>query len=198
MLITTEEYRTLNPKLTNVSRSMLEEVKNGKLIRLRRGIFSNEKEIDIEYLSSIIYSPSYISFEYACSMYGLIPEEVFAVTCAVTQKNKTKIYKIDYLNIFFRYSDVPSTAFMAGLEKITRDSYSFHLATPEKALCDLLYKHPGHRTIKEIETLIFDDLRVNEDVFDTLDKKKMIEFAKLYPSTTLKSFSSFLKKQYGI
>lgn len=197
MLLTTDQYRAANPNLKNVSRAMLEEVKNGKLIRLRRGIFSNEKEIDIEYLSSIIYSPSYISFEYACSMYGLIPEEVFAVTCAVTQKNKIKIYRIDYLNMLFRYSDVPQAAFNAGLNKIIRNSYSFFIASPEKALCDLLYRHPGHKTIKDIEALIYDDLRIDEDILNILDMRKMADISKLYPSTTLKSFSSFLRKHYG-
>ena len=58
--------------------------KKGLLIRLRKGmyIFNGEdylgsgQGIDLRYLAGQIYSPSYISMEYALYFYGLIPESV--------------------------------------------------------------------------------------------------------------------------
>lgn len=39
-------------------------------------------------LAGSIYGPSYISFEYALSYYGMIPEAVYIVTCATFDKKK--------------------------------------------------------------------------------------------------------------
>ena len=44
--------------------------------------------IQLEVLANLIYGPSYVSYEYALTYYGLIPERVFEVTSATTQKNK--------------------------------------------------------------------------------------------------------------
>ena len=43
-------------------------------------------------LAGSIYGPSYISFEFALSYYGLIPEAVHVVTCASFEKKKKKTY----------------------------------------------------------------------------------------------------------
>lgn len=174
------------------------EIREKGLIRLKRGLYSDSPVIDIECLSSFLYGPSYISFEYACSLYGLIPESVFALTCAVANKNRTKYIEVGYLNMWFRYKDVPEKVFSLGLEKITRKDGSFLLASPEKALCDNLYQHKGQRTVKDVELLLFEDLRIDEDLFETLDKKKLVDLASKYPSSTMHNFVKFIEDRYAI
>lgn len=198
MFLTTQQFHRQKPEIKNPSREILYEVEKGKLFRLKRGLYTNDKIVDVEYLSSLIYGPSYISFEYACSYYGLIPEDCFVITCAVTKKNKTKIYRIDHCAITFRYTDVPYEAFNIGLRKIQRGKQSFLLASPEKALCDYLYRKVGYKTMEDIQLLLFDDLRINEEMLDKMDKTKLLRYSALYPSSTLKTFSSYLRKRYGI
>ncbi len=63
----------------------------GKIFRLTRGLYETDKHADPVFLAAPILSPSYVSFDYALSYYGLIPERVVAVTSAsfMVRKNKT-------------------------------------------------------------------------------------------------------------
>ena len=63
-------------------------VKEGKLIPIIQGIYETDKSIPGYYLSGIIYDPSYLSFEFALSWYGLIPETVYNYTSASYSKKK--------------------------------------------------------------------------------------------------------------
>lgn len=65
-------------------------VKEGKLIPIIQGIYETDKSIPGYYLSGIIYDPSYLSFEFALSWYGLIPETVYNYTSASYSKKKRK------------------------------------------------------------------------------------------------------------
>ena len=64
-------------------------IKSGDVIQVRRGLFLEARETghSLKSLASVIYGPSYISFEYALAHYGLIPERVQSVTSAVYNKN---------------------------------------------------------------------------------------------------------------
>ena len=49
-----------------------------------RDRYETDRNVPAYLLAGSIYGPSYISFEYALSRYGLIPEAVYAVTCALS------------------------------------------------------------------------------------------------------------------
>jgi len=61
------------------------------------------------------------------------------------------------------------------------------MATREKALCDVLYKIRGIRSLSAIEDLLPDDLRIDEEVLQTLNWNSVEDLVPLYHSTTLDS-----------
>jgi hypothetical protein len=100
-----------------------------------------------------------MSFESALSFHGLIPEKVFTVKSATTKRKKTyqtPIGRFDYLT-------VPANYFSIGLQQtIMDDSYAFIIASPEKAICDLILTTSGLRfqSKKAVSKYLFDDLRI--------------------------------------
>jgi predicted transcriptional regulator of viral defense system len=67
-------------------------VKNGDLISLKRGIYvfsEKYRTSPLNYISiaNILHKPSYVSFEYALSYHGLIPERVYTITTAAPKAN---------------------------------------------------------------------------------------------------------------
>ena len=66
--------------------------KEGKIIQLKKGFYTLSKEyrtvsLSLEYVSNRIYTPSYISLEYALSyFYKMIPEAVYEITAISTNK----------------------------------------------------------------------------------------------------------------
>ena len=62
----------------------------GECFPITRGLYETDRNAPAYLLAGSIYGPSYISFEYALSRYGLIPEAVYAVTCATFEKKKKK------------------------------------------------------------------------------------------------------------
>ena len=81
---------------------------SGVLIRLTRGIYETDGGVNPCLLASSILSPSYLSFDWALSYYGLIPEKSVAVTSATlnVRKNKTFVNKFGR----YEYSDIPAPA----------------------------------------------------------------------------------------
>ena len=53
-------------------------------------------------VASSILSPSYLSFDWALSFYGLIPEKVVAITSATLRVRKNKTF----INYFLRYQNL--------------------------------------------------------------------------------------------
>ena len=78
----------------NINQKISLDCKNGKLTRIKRGLYTDDLFHDLELIANVCYSPSYISFEYALSYYGLIPEYVSTVTSAVYGKKNNKTHYI--------------------------------------------------------------------------------------------------------
>lgn len=74
-------------------------------------------------------------------------------------------------------------------------NYSYLIADAEKAICDKLYTLSPASNIKELEYILFNDLRIEEDEFYKLDKEKMSRFAKLYRSTNLDLLVKLLRRK---
>ena len=109
MLITNNMLKNFLKDYSNINNKICREVKDKKLYRIVNGLYDTNGDTSAYLLASSIYGPSYISFEYALSYYGLIPERVNAVTCATFNKKKRKIYNNHFGT--FSYEDVPSRAF---------------------------------------------------------------------------------------
>ena len=58
-------------------------------LKVRNGLYALRIELPSEeVIANRLYTPSYISFEYAMARYGLIPESVYAITSATTRTTR--------------------------------------------------------------------------------------------------------------
>ena len=112
-------------------------------IRLKRGCYVlNQKyapfALSLMYFSSKMVPHSYISLETALSLHGLIPERVSSIFSIVSHgKNRT------FKNHFgeFTYYVLPTNPyeFLTGVTRAEVGGQPFFLATPLRALADLMY-----------------------------------------------------------
>ena len=166
----------------------------GILIRLNRGIYETNRNVNPCLLASSILSPSYLSFDWALSHYGLIPEGVVAITSASLglRKNKT------FVNDFGRYefSDIPVDAFSEAVTYLEEGEYAVKIAIKEKAICDSLCKWRVVRSVKDLKELLFVDKRIDEGEFASCDFKLMARLASLYRKTNLDLLVKLIRKEY--
>lgn len=195
MVITTSILRNQYKSYSNPLDKIKRDTQNGVIFRLTRGVYETDRNIASYYLASSILSPSYLSFEWALSYYGLIPEKVVAITSASlnVRKNKT------FVNVFgrFEYSDIPSTVFSEGLTYLENGDYIVKIATKEKAICDSLSKWRVARNISELKELLFVDKRIDEEEFSKSDFRLMSRLASLYHKTNLDLFIKLIRKEYS-
>ncbi len=193
MLVTSgmmkRKYKAYSNKNTKLSR----DVKTGKLIKIKNGLYETDAKTSPYLLAGSIYGPSYISFEYALSCYGLIPERVYAVTCATFGKKKKKMFNTPFG--LFLYRDVPKEAYQYEVLLKCEKNYSYQIATPEKALCDKLYTLSPLKNYKELENMLFDDLRIDVFEFENLRADVIEALSTYYHSTNIKLLAGYMKKR---
>ena len=167
--------------------------KEGKIIPLTRGLYETDPKAPGQCLAGAIYGPSYLSFDYALSVYGLIPEAVYAYTSATFEKKKKK----EYVNQFgrYRYRDVPSEVYPFGIVIREEGGYSYLIATPEKALCDKLYSMSPVTSVKDIGLMLFEDLRIDEDGFSRLNAEDILQIGEGYHCNNLYYLMKYLKRR---
>jgi len=169
-------------------------VKKGMLIKLKQGLYTfpeYKKKPDFAlYFANRIYKPSYISLHTALSFYGMIPETVLQITSLSPLKT------ITFSNVFARYSYKSiKNELMFGYEsKPFAEDRVLLMATPEKAILDLLYLYPEYSTLQEME-----DLRLDEDFMgEDLNQDLMNEYLLRFNNKALTRRLHLLYKTYGL
>jgi hypothetical protein len=148
--------------------------KCGQIVRLKKGLYVVSEKISCkaisrELLANHLYGPSYISLETALSFYGMIPERVFAIR-SMTPK-RAKNVETPFGN--FDYTTVSANYFSIGIrQEIVENQYAFLIATPTKALCDMIVATPNLRlqSVKAMQNYLTEDLRIDIEALKTLDK----------------------------
>lgn len=169
-------------------------VRDGKLFPLTKGLYEDNRNASGLYLANAIYGPSYISFNLALSYYSLIPEAVYDFTSATTEKKKKKVFT-NYFGTF-TYRDIPISAYPYGINIVEDGEYSFLIASREKALCDKLYEIPPVRNQKELEGLLFSDMRIDEYEFGKLNRQDIYFVAPKYHVNNLMYLIGYLKRRF--
>lgn len=177
---------------SNKNTKLLRDIKDKKLFKIVNGLYETDSNTPGYLLASSIYGPSYISFEYALSYYELIPERVTTITCATFEKKKKKEYITDFGT--FTYRDVPSSAYPEEIILKEENNYSYQIATPEKALCDKLYSLSPLFNYTNLENMLFNDLRIDEEAFNKLDILKINKLSKLYHSTNVELLAKYMRR----
>lgn len=175
-------------------------LKSGDLIRIKKGLYVfgqnvAEKPYSKELLANLIYGPSAISLTYALSYYGLIPEKVETIT-SITH-NRIKLFETPIGE--FKYYYINQKKYSIGIQLETIDqTCSFLIATPEKALCDQLHiidKKEEIKTASDMEVYLFHNLRIDEALLLTLNKKILDEINQHYDDPRLSFIKPFLRKK---
>lgn len=164
----------------------------GKLIPIIRGLYETDKNIPGYCLAPIICGPSYLSFEFALAYYSLIPEAVYNFTSATFEKKKMKQYATPFGT--FTYRDVPSEAYPLGTVLRSENGYGFQIASPEKAICDQLYKISPVSNRDELEWLLFEDLRIDKEEFFHLKMPDLLETASRYHTQNHKLLQAYIRR----
>ena len=193
MIITSSMQKSLYSGYSNKNMKLSRDIKNGNLIKIKNGLYETNPNIPAYYLSGVIYGPSYISFDFALSYYGLIPERVETVTCATFNKKKKKIYKTPFGKLIYR--DVPSNIYPYGINLVEENGYSYQIAIKEKALCDKLYTLSPVNNIDEMNTLLFNDLRIDEEEFWKMNINIIKELSELYHSTNVLFLYKYMRRR---
>ncbi len=109
--------------------------KQGFILQLKRGlyIFPDTLPPDV-YIANKLYSPSYISLEFALSYYGIIPETVYEITSVTTKATR----RFERSGKIFSFRKIKKSAYTGyGVEK--QGGLSFYIADAEKAFVDANY-----------------------------------------------------------
>ena len=192
MIITNELAKKNYDEYSNKDTKLARDVKEGKIFKIINGLYETDPNTPGYLLAGSIYGPSYISFEYALSFYGLIPERVTTITCATFDKKKKKQYETDF-GIFI-YRDVPILVYPEEIILKEENNYSYQIATPEKALCDKLYTLTPLNNYSNLENMLFNDLRIDEEKFNKLDIEKIEKLCELYHSTNVDLLYRYMRR----
>lgn len=171
---------SLYPELSGRNQKIAALEKSGSIIKLKRGLYViapeiSGKRLSTELIANHIYSPSYVSMLTALRWYGLIPEKV-SITQSMTIKHARKFTnRLGH----FEYLHIASKAFPIGLRSETDCDTSFIIASPEKALCDLIANTSGVnlRYLSETQGYLQDYLRLDMDEFRRFDLSILEQYA---------------------
>jgi len=195
VIVTTLDLKEKYKNYTDVNGKTKRDIDKGILFPLVRGIYETNSNTDGFLLASYIYGPSYLSFEYALSFHSIIPERVVVYTNATFNKRKSKSYQNHFG--LFTYRDIPKDAFPFLVKVYEEDSYAYFIASPEKALCDLLYIKKPVLSIRELKMLLFEDLRISKNMFDQLNFEDILFLSSKYMSNNIKYLKKYIEGEYS-
>lgn len=170
----------------------------GKILRLKRNLYVvdpsvSKQSLSTELIANHLYSPSYVSMSSALRYYGLIPETVYTTQSMTIKHSRTFDTPIGR----FDYRFMNREAFHIGITSINKQNYSFLIATPEKALCDLVANSPkvNLRYRKDVEVYLEEDIRMDIEDFKKMDARIFENYIKngKKPSS-IQTFINYLRK----
>ena len=154
-------------------------VKNGKVIRIHKGLYSLAepyRKVPAEpfCIANNLKHASYVSGYSALSWYGMIPEFVPAVTSITTGRPQT--IQTPMGRFEFRHVD---KKYFWGYQQIEfKFGQTAFIASPEKALLDLIYLTSGGDAIEFIE-----ELRLQN--FEQIDRSVLRQLTENFKSPKL-------------
>ncbi|MEI8329233.1 MAG: hypothetical protein WCG14_04470 [Chlamydiia bacterium] len=171
---------------TNPNDFLSRLVKNGDLIRLKNGFYLipeliENQLIPYEQIGNQLYGPSYISLEWALSYYGMIPEGVYGVTSVSFLRSK--IFKTPVGEFSYEHLSLPK--FSCGQSLGKNGLGNFLIATPEKALADLVYFKSKKMTPNDLMIDLVEGRRIDIDQLKKLNKGYLLEIKTAYKSQNI-------------
>ena len=196
-VFTLTEVRVWFPKNTPDSiRALIKRAIGSKeVIRVHRGVYCLEKcyrkELPNPFtLANLLYGPSYISFETALSYFGWIPEAVYSIDSVCLGRSVRFPTPLG----IFTYTRIPMRELAAGVQYVTENGISVPIATPLKALADLV-------TVRKLEwesaRPLMESLRIEPESLESLPTRAFREMEAVYPNAGTVRFLQGLRKELG-
>ena len=109
--------------------------KRGFISQIKRGLYAFPDALPPDaYIANKLYSPSYLSLEFALSYHGVIPETVYEITSVTTKATR----RFETLGKLFSYRKIKQTAY-TGYTIQKQNGIGFYIADAEKAFVDANY-----------------------------------------------------------
>ena len=159
-------------------------LKDKSIIRIKKGlyIFGNMYQkvaFSPEILANLIYGPSYISYEQALSYYKLIPERVYEISSATSNRAKSFNTPVGV----FSYKHIPLKYYSLGLQTLQSSTMrEFIIAKPEKAITDILIQYNNLNSTDAVLEFLIEGMRISEDSIQNLDINLMKKIAQITSS----------------
>lgn len=196
--VTTSIIESLYPELKSTDKKVIWLEKKGYLIRLKRGLYvvnpeHTRKTLSSELIANHLYAPSYVSMSSALRYYGLIPEAVYthqSMTIKHSRSFETPIGLYDY-------KQISKKVFHVGIRSVHKGDYAFLIASPEKALCDLIANSSlvNLRYMKDVETYLEQDIRMDMERFYKFDTTILEDYIKVgKKADSITTLLKFLKR----
>ncbi len=178
--VTASVLETFFPRIKRGNQKIRLLVRDKQIFRLKKGLYVCNPEVtgkilSTELIANHLCAPSYVSMSSALRYYGLIPEAVYTMQ-SMTLKHARSF---DTPLGRFEYRYISKEAFSVGLTSIRKEGFAFVMATPEKALCDLIANSAkvNLRYVKDVEIYLEEDIRMEMEDFRQLDPKIFEEYA---------------------
>ena len=186
------ELNALLNEYSNRAAKISSLLKKREIVQIRRGLYTFTAPLRRDMLSAgalanQIYSPSYVSAEFALSYYGMIPETPAVVTSMTMGRSRRFTTEFG----IFSYQYCRSRAYPVGVTAVGEGQNRFLIATPEKALFDKLVSDRLFDG-SDPESYLLDDLRLDDDALRRLNRKRLRELAP-FMAGHLKSVYDYLE-----
>lgn len=196
--VTASALESLFPHISRGNQKIRLLERDKQIIRLKRGLYVCNPEItgkmlSTELIANHLYTPSYVSMSSALRHYGLIPEAVYtkqSMTLKHSRNFDTPLGR-------FEYTHISRQAFSVGVTSVRKDGYAYVIATPEKALCDLVANsfQVNLRYLKDAEIYLEEDIRMEWEDFKQMDAEIFKEYIKVgKKADSIQTLLKLLKK----
>ncbi len=168
-------------------------LKSGDVIQVRRGLYHLSRGkfpslVSTGVLANLIYGPSYVSLESALAYHGWIPEAVRNCTSVTSARPR----HFDTPHGRFSYVRIKETPLMAAVSCVESASGSFLVASPLKALADLVASRGLDWT--DSDPLV-SSLRIEPEDLETLTSHDFDILDGVYYSRRARAFLQNLRKE---
>lgn len=141
--------------------------KRGWVLELRRGLYTfgelyRKAPLSGPTVAEALYRPSYLSERWALSFYGVIPEKALSYTSVSPRATR----RFDNAWGHFQYRSIRQELFVGYSTEAIMGGV-VHIATPEKALMDLMYLEGGDWNRERMESMRFEASLVDLEAFVT-------------------------------
>jgi hypothetical protein len=180
--------KSIFPDHKSINNKISELEKSGRLIRLKKGMYvvspaESGQLLSMELIANHLYGPSYVSMQSALRYYELIPEMVCTLRSMTIKHTRTFRNSLGR----FEYMQCSKAYFPIGIRQEIHGDTAFLIATPEKALCDVLVNTAllNLRSQKELFVYLEEDLRLDMYTFRRMDARIFEQCAQIGKKKTM-------------